>query len=184
MKILTAIDGDGHFKISPITDKQKSLEVLKSISDGDYFNNISRDCEMPNINECSNKEWEDYLYNFVQRGTCEIITYGDPALDLKQSLEDFYEYIGFVPNWVEYAIDFCLNDYWDTDGDTIWYGDNEDDVKYLSGDHCEDEVYTQRFYNEWVYTGEKYTMIFAHPGVDGINWFKVFDNSKRVKVND
>lgn len=185
MKILVANDGDGHFNASPITDKQKCIEVIKSISNGDYYEDVCNKIEeeTPNIEECSQEEWESYIEYFIQRNTCEIVTYGDVALDLLSSRDAFFEHVGFIPDWVEYALDFCIDEYWETDGYTIWYG-KKDAVVNLTGDHYEDEVYTQRFYKKWIYEGELYTMIFANPGVDGINWFRIFDNNKRVKIND
>ena len=43
------------------------------------------------------------------------------------------------------------------------------------------EIYTQRFYPQWVYRGEEVTLIFCDPHVDGCKWFRIFDNTKEIK---
>ena len=53
--------------------------------------------------------------------------------------------------------------------------DTTDDKDYYSS-----EIYTQRFYKKHVYEGKDFTMIFTNPGVDGMKYFSLFDNTKRV----
>jgi hypothetical protein len=96
-----------------------------------------------------------------------------------------FEHVGFVPDWVEYAIDDQREMLWETNmtpngGGHVKFAETQEKMD-SDGEYYQDEIYTQRFYEKWVYEGEDVTMIFCHPGVDGINWFKVFDNSKRIK---
>jgi len=99
--------------------------------------------------------------------------------------KELFEHVGFTPDWVEYAIDDYREHLWELNVDSKGHGE----VKFAEtlekmnsdGEYYKDEIYTQRFYDKWVYEGEDVTMIFCHPGVDGINWFKIFDNKKRIK---
>lgn len=73
MKVIVAMDGDGHFRAAQITNRKESLEVIQSISDGEYFDDV---CDMEDLKkpqEIDDANWESYLINFVQRGTCEIL---------------------------------------------------------------------------------------------------------------
>ena len=95
--------------------------------------------------------------------------------------KELFDHVGFTPDWVEYAIDDLTGYLWKTvDNESVIYADTQEKMD-SDGDYCQDEIYTQRFYSKWVYEGEEVTMIFCNPGVDGINWFKIFDNKKRIK---
>jgi len=91
-----------------------------------------------------------------------------------------FEHVGFTPDWVEYAIDNQL--------DMVW-SINDKEVKYAKsieqfngdGDYYIDDIYTQRFYRDWVYEGPDVTLIFCDPHTDGVKWFRIFDNKKKVK---
>jgi len=96
-----------------------------------------------------------------------------------KALQAIYEHVGFVEDWVVYPIDDCTESFWCVDGNSVKYADTEE--KFNSdGYYYLDDIYTQRFYSKWVYEGEKYTMIFCNPGVDGMKWFRIFDNAKRL----
>jgi hypothetical protein len=99
----------------------------------------------------------------------------------KKALQSIYDHVGFVEDYVVYPIADSTDMYWDTDGETVWYAEDKDDVLNRTGNHYEAEVYTQRFYNKWVYEGKDFTMIFTNPGVDGMKYFSLFDNSKRLR---
>ena len=60
------------------------------------------------------------------------------------------------------------------------YANTKEELENQDGKYYRDELYTQRFYKKWVYVGEKYTMVFCNPHVDGMKWFRVFDNEKMV----
>ena len=102
------------------------------------------------------------------------------AQEFFKAQEALFEHVGFIPDWVEYAIDNCLDKIWSCDGDTVKYAYTVE--KFNSdGDYYENEVYTQRFYKKWIYEGEEVTMIFCNPGTDGVQWFRIFNNELRIK---
>lgn len=96
------------------------------------------------------------------------------------ALQEIYSHVGFVEDWVVYPIDNQTDKFWDTDGDTIFYADTEEYFREEDGNFYRDDVYKQRYYNKWIYEGKDFTMIFCDPHVDGMKWFKIFDNSKRL----
>jgi hypothetical protein len=93
-----------------------------------------------------------------------------------------FDHVGFVPDWVECAIDDCTDEYWQIDGDSVHHSPVRDQVGDDDGmQSYSDVIYTQRFYEKHVYRGDELTMIFCDPQVDSCKWFRVFDNSKEVK---
>lgn len=102
----------------------------------------------------------------------------DSFFHAKQAI---YDHVGFKEDYVFYPIDDCREMYWALDNGSIKHAETME--KFNSdGDYYLDDVYTQRFYKQWVYRGEKYTMIFCDPHVDGMKYFCIFDNEKEVKV--
>ena len=97
-----------------------------------------------------------------------------------KALDALYEHVGFKEDWVVYPIDECLDSYWYTNENNYVRYANTLEKLDSDGDYYEDEIYTQRFYSKWIYEGADYTMIFCNPGVDGMKWFRVFDNTKRL----
>lgn len=97
----------------------------------------------------------------------------------EDALQAIYDHVGFVENWVVYPIDDQTDKFWDTDGDSVWYADSEDELFNENGNFYTDDVYTQRFYSRHVYEGEELTMIFCDPHVDGMRWFRIFLNDNR-----
>lgn len=95
------------------------------------------------------------------------------------SLEEIYKHVGFKEDWVVYPIDDNTGYYWNIDDDTVKYANSIEQFN-SDGDYYQDDIYKQRFYSKWVYVGEKYTMIFCDPHVDGMKWFRIFDNSKKI----
>jgi hypothetical protein len=98
----------------------------------------------------------------------------------KKALKEIYEHVGFEEDWIVCPLDDCTNYFWNTDGHTVSYADTEKEFKEKDGNYYEDDIYKQRFYSKWIYEGEKITMIFCDPHVDGMKWFRLFDNSKRL----
>jgi len=98
-------------------------------------------------------------------------------LDARQEI---YDHVGFEEDWVVYPIDDCTDKFWSEDGKIVRYANTEDEFKEQYNNYYEDEIYTQRFYKKWVYEGKDFTMIFCNPRVDGMIWFRIFDNKKRV----
>ena len=97
----------------------------------------------------------------------------------KQSL---YDHVGFMEDWVVYAIDDRTEMFWRTDPEerlSVKYAETME--KFNScGDYYKDEIYTQRFYPKWVYRGEKLTMIFVDTHTDGNKFFAFYYNEKEV----
>lgn len=95
------------------------------------------------------------------------------------ALQAIYKHVGFTEDYVVYPFNDCSDCVWDCDGRTIKFADN---IKQFNsdGDYYTADVYTQRFYKKHVYEGKKYTMIFGDPHTDGMKYFYLFDNSKRI----
>jgi len=75
MKIAVCLDSDGHFRISDISNRKETIELLKSIQDGGYYDDIIRDYDLEEkgIETLSDFVWEeDFLQHFTQRGTFEL----------------------------------------------------------------------------------------------------------------
>lgn len=92
-----------------------------------------------------------------------------------------YDHVGLIEDWVINPIDDCTDKYWTVNKDSVTYADDKDDVINGSGNCYTDEIHKQRFYDKWVYEGKDITLIFCDPHVDGCRWFRIFDNSKRIK---
>ena len=93
--------------------------------------------------------------------------------------EALYNHVGFVEDWVVYAIDDRTDMVRHEDGREVKYAENIE--KFNSdGDYYVDEIYTQRFYKKWVYRGDKLTMIFVDTHTDGNRFFAIYSNSKEV----
>lgn len=94
--------------------------------------------------------------------------------------EAIYEHVGFPgEDWGYCPIDDCTAYYWTlVDDTTVYYADTEQELEDQEGNYYSAEVYTQRFYDKYVYRGQDLTMIFLNPGVDGMRYFSLFDNSK------
>lgn len=93
------------------------------------------------------------------------------------AVQKLYEHVGFKEDWVVCPIDDKTDMFWSTDGDTVKYAPDKAAFNG-EGDYYEDDVYKQRFYKQWIYKGSRLTMIFCDPHVNGVKWFRVFDNSK------
>ena len=114
----------------------------------------------------------------------------------KKSLDAIYDHVGFKEDWVVCPIDDSTEYYWYLDPNIKFVRFAEtikkliskeideftdiNDIDEDSGAYYQDSIYTQRFYNKWVYNGSDFTMIFCDPHSDGMTWFRLFDNSKRI----
>lgn len=94
--------------------------------------------------------------------------------------ECLFNHVGFISDWVVYPIDDETDKYWSEDGEEVKYAESIDDYN-SDGNYFVDEIYKQRFYKKWVYRGKKLTLIFCDPHVDGVRWFRIFDNEKEIK---
>ncbi len=94
--------------------------------------------------------------------------------------DDIFAYFGYVEDWVCIPLDDVREMYWKLRDDVVLYAEEQNDVVEETGNHYEDEIYTQRFLPYWVYRGKDYTMISCNPGVDGNKFLRIFDNSKEL----
>ena len=107
----------------------------------------------------------------------------DLITNYQRALNAIYEHVGFQENcWVVCPIDDRTDKFWREDGETVSYAATEEDLNSESGTCCEDTIYKHRFYNKWVYSGERFTMIFCDPHVADMKWLRIFDNEKRRTV--
>lgn len=101
--------------------------------------------------------------------------------DYKKALAAIYKHVGFVEDWVVYPIADNTDYYWDCDGTTIYFAETEEEFNSEDGEYYESQVYTQRFYKKHIYEGKDFTMIFEDTQTDGMKYFGLFDNTKRIK---
>jgi len=98
------------------------------------------------------------------------------------ALKELYDHVGFKEDWVVYPVDDRTDMFWSLDGDSaVRYSETEEKLKdEAAGEYYEDEIYKQRFYSKWIYEGQDLTMIFVDTHVDGMRYFAIFSNSKKI----
>lgn len=107
--------------------------------------------------------------------------------DYQKALDAIYEHVGFQEDWVVCPLDDKTDYYWFIINDkstvkhTVKFANSLEDL-FSQGEYYEDDIYTQSFYSKWVYEGEDFTMIFCDPHVDGMKWWRLFDNKKKVDL--
>jgi hypothetical protein len=109
--------------------------------------------------------------------------------NFRKAKQDLYDHVGFVEDWVVYAIQDETDCWWKINNNpnmnkkTVLFADNKidllEDIAY--GNYYENEIYTQRFYKKHVYRGKDLTMIFCDTHTDGNKFFTFFDNKKELK---
>ena len=80
MKILVTMDNSGHFNAAHPSDRNNTIELIKTIEDGEYFENISNDYDLNLPSDLSTmccQDWDDFIQNFTQRGTLEYVQIPD-----------------------------------------------------------------------------------------------------------
>lgn len=103
-----------------------------------------------------------------------------------ESLQELYDYFGFVEDYVVYPIDDRREYYWMlgegffSDNSVLFADKFEHLYPEPTGDHYSNSIYTQRFYQKHIYKGKDYTMIFVDTHTDGNKFFAIFDNSKKI----
>ena len=106
----------------------------------------------------------------------------DLIKNYESALQAIYDHVGFKEDWVVAPIDNCTDKFWDTDGESVTYADSQQEFETEEGNCYCDDVYKQRFYDKWIYHGTDLTMIFCDSHVDGMKWFRLFDNAKRLSL--
>jgi hypothetical protein len=101
--------------------------------------------------------------------------------EYNNALEALYKHVDFTPDWVVYPIDDRTTMYWQIlNKDTVKFAETIEAFN-SDGDYYSDEIYCQRFYDQWVYRGEELTMIFVDTHTDGNKFFAIFANDKEQK---
>lgn len=101
-----------------------------------------------------------------------------------------FEYFGYIENWRVIPIDDAREFYWililDDDGrnGSVRYAESIEQLSDDDYDYYENEIYTQRHLDRWVYEGEEFTMICVDTHTDGNKFLQIFDNSKRMVDNE
>lgn len=104
--------------------------------------------------------------------------------DYQKALDAIYEHVGLKEDWVVCPLEDCTEMYWAVDPEEkhfCRYAKTIEDF-YSGGDYYEDDIYTQRFYSKWVYEGKDFTLVMCDPHVDGMKWWSLFDNKKRMTL--
>jgi len=100
-------------------------------------------------------------------------------------LKEVYEYFGFAESYVVCPVEDHRNYYWKVYGDShVVYAENREDVAEETGNHYEADIYTQRFYDKWIYRGEEFTMIMIDTHTDGNRFFAIYDNTKEIPAEE
>ena len=98
---------------------------------------------------------------------------------------EIFNYFGYVEDWRILPFDDSTEYFWSVDedgtgGGSVAFGEKED-VETLSGNHYENEIYTQRHLPKWIYRAEQHTMIVVDTHTDGNQLLQIFDNAKEIK---
>ena len=97
-----------------------------------------------------------------------------------KALQDIYEYFGFVPDYVTLPIKDRTESYWCIDDEKIYYADSRQELVDDEGNYFESLIFKNDFYDKWIYEGEDFTMIFENTQTNGMRYFSIFPNSKRI----
>lgn len=102
----------------------------------------------------------------------------------KSSLVELFNHVGFIEDYVLCPIDICMDYYWELvfEGDSpssIIYSEDINKI-FSDGEYYQDDIYKQRFYDKHVYRGEEFTMVFCNPHLDGVKWFRFFNNKLEI----
>jgi len=100
---------------------------------------------------------------------------------------EIFDYFGYEEDWRVIPIDDRRDAYWalSESEDVVGYSPVADQVlPGLEGDYgeayYEDEIYTQRHLNQYVYRAEKYTMICVDTHTDGNKFLAIYSNQREV----
>lgn len=97
-----------------------------------------------------------------------------------KALQDLYDHVDFVEDWVVYAVDDRTGMFWYIYSDEVYYAENIEEFNKEDGMYYADEIYTQRFYDKHIYKGKDLTMIFVDTHTYGNKFFAFFDNNKEI----
>lgn len=142
---------------------------------------ILRNCEI----KCGEYETDKYDYSGTDFKLVNQPAKESLITNYTSALQAIYDHVGFVEDWVICPIDDRATEfYWYIDDEGVHYADSLEELESGEGNSYSDEIYTQHFYKKHIYEGADYTMIFCDPHTDGMKWFRVFDNLKRINRNE
>lgn len=107
----------------------------------------------------------------------------------KDALQELYDHVGFVEDWVVLPIDDRTDMYWriNRHGGEVIYAETKTDLPMEDGDAADiagnfysDEIYTQRHYPKHIYRGKQYTMIMVDTHTDGNRFFAFYSNQNEA----
>ncbi len=101
-----------------------------------------------------------------------------------EALQKIYDHVGFEEDWVICPINDNTKYIWCHSNTDVRFADTLEELKSGDGNCYSNEIYTQRFYKKWVYEGEDFTMIFCDTRTDGMKYFSLFDNKKKVNYEE
>ena len=95
-----------------------------------------------------------------------------------------FDYFGYVEDWRVIPLSDEREMLWrirggEGYGGSVQFAMTQDEMD-SDGDYYEDEIYTSRYLDKWVYRGKDFTMICCDPGVDGNIFLRVFSNDKEI----
>lgn len=101
--------------------------------------------------------------------------------------QELFDYFGYKEDWRVIPIDDARHYYWRLQGDgpgKVCFADTEDALLNEEGNYYENEIYTQRFLDKWVYRGKDYTMVVVDTHTDGNKFLQIFSNAKEKLHNE
>jgi hypothetical protein len=102
-------------------------------------------------------------------------------LDQYKALRDqIFAYFGYVEAWRVLPMSDAREYFWTLDGEgpgTVKFADTEVELDDEAGAYYENEIYTQRHLNQWVYRGAEYTMVVVDTHTDGNKFLQIFANA-------
>jgi len=102
----------------------------------------------------------------------------DQYFEIEQKLRDHFEY---VEDWRAFP--------WDDSREYYWSYFKEEGVVRFSeslkalgsnGDYYEDEIFTYRHLEKWVYKANGFTMMIVDTHTDGNKFLRIFDDTKQI----
>jgi hypothetical protein len=110
-----------------------------------------------------------------------LIIYGGLIMikAFNEALQDLYNHVGFVEDWVVYPVDDRTEMFWKVISGEVKYAETMEEFN-SDDDYYVDSIYTQRFYDKHIWPGEELTMIFVNTHTDGNKFFAFYHNDKEI----
>lgn len=99
---------------------------------------------------------------------------------------EIFNYFGYIENWKIIPLDDAREYFWRLDGDGpgfLRFSETEDGLNSCDGQYYENEIYTQRYLDKWVYRGPEYTMVVVDTCTDGNKLLQILSNSNERPSN-